>query len=366
MARRGNGGGQRPGGNRPNSNRPKPNNPKRPNQTGGSKPSGLQAQIAAIRKKANQQGWTQERKQKAIQNARAKADTKEPRAKLSMEELRAQYPWAAAIMDTDPQILGLFKEALKSDWSGDKFNAKLQATQWYQSHSASFREATALKQADPATWNQQLSSRVTYVQAQAQKVGARISRQQAATLAEQAIFSGWDDAQVQQILGGYITYSSGARLGGAAGETELQLKKLASANGVDYSDDFYLSAARQVATGDAMIEDWEAQIRETAAQTYKPWAAQIRNGMDVRDLASPYIRTMEQILEIPEWQISLKDPTLRKAIANVSPEGEMAVSPLWQFERELRRDSRWVGTKGAQNEITNVADNLLKAWGLSE
>jgi hypothetical protein len=73
---------------------------------------------------------------------------------------------------------------------------------------------------------------------------------------------------------------------------------------------------------------------------------------------------MSRVLEIPENDVSLQDPTLRKAITNTTPTGDPAVSPLWQFEKELRSDTRWKTTKNAQQTAAESGMDVLKQWGL--
>ena len=74
-------------------------------------------------------------------------------------------------------------------------------------------------------------------------------------------------------------------------------------------------------------------------------------GNDLDTIYAPYKKAMATILEINPETISLDDSVLRSAIG---PTGEMSI---YDFQRQLRKDSRWERTDNARKE---VSDNLLR------
>ena len=87
--------------------------------------------------------------------------------------------------------------------------------------------------------------------------------------------------------------------------------------------------------------------------------------MNVRDIASPYLKAMEDVLEINQKNISLQDPTILGALSNYDSKGNPYAMNLGEFKRSLRKDKRWLETDKAQNEITAATGSVLKLFGLS-
>jgi hypothetical protein len=77
------------------------------------------------------------------------------------------------------------------------------------------------------------------------------------------------------------------------------------------------------------------------------------------------MQSMSQILELPAGSINLFDPTIKSALqAKDKATGANAVKPIWQFENDLRSDSRWKSTQNAQNSMMQVAHQVLSDFGV--
>lgn len=83
----------------------------------------------------------------------------------------------------------------------------------------------------------------------------------------------------------------------------------------------------------------------------------IAEGTDLETIFSPYRNTMAAVLELNPESISLTDPTLRKAFG---PDKEL---PLYEFQRQLRKDARWQYTNNAREEVSNAALGVLRDFG---
>ena len=84
----------------------------------------------------------------------------------------------------------------------------------------------------------------------------------------------------------------------------------------------------------------------------------VASGVDLETIYQPYKNRMASILEVNPETININDATLRAAIG---PDKEM---PLYEFEKALRKDSRWQYTNNAKQEVSNVALRVLKDFGL--
>jgi hypothetical protein len=147
---------------------------------------------------------------------------------------------------------------------------------------------------------------------------------------------------------------------GKAGEQLADLQKVAAANGLDLQKAFgtqlptWLSSINK---GES-IETFKKQIRDVAKIGMpQNIATLLDNGIDLDAIYSPYKNVMASVLEINPESITLSDPVLRSAIT-----GEKEL-PIYEFQRQLRKDSRWQYTNQAKEEVSDVALKVLRDFG---
>ena len=147
---------------------------------------------------------------------------------------------------------------------------------------------------------------------------------------------------------------------GKAGESIADLQKIAAANGLDLQKTFGTQLPSWLASinkGES-IETFKKMIRDVAKIGMpKNIASLLDNGIDLEAIYSPYRNEMASILEINPETITLNDPILRSAIT-----GEKEL-PIYEFQRQLRKDSRWQYTNQANKEVSNSVLGILKDFG---
>ena len=151
---------------------------------------------------------------------------------------------------------------------------------------------------------------------------------------------------------------------GSAAEQLNILKELAGSYGMQYDQGWYNTAATNVLTGKDDIETYKQYVKEQAKSKFPTLVAQLDQGFTVRQLASPYIQTMSNILEIDPNTIGLNDVYVNQALTGLNAEGKPSTKPLWQFEQDLRKDPRWNFTKNAQDSLMNTTRKVLQDFGL--
>lgn len=291
---------------------------------------------------------------------------------LSREELAAQYQSALGIIYTVPELQGLFEQAINEEWSPAKMQAAVQSSDWYRNNDEYARVAWAQEQTGGADWQTNLANARSAVQIAAAQMGADVTDEELNALARRYVYEGWGDstrkAMMMNALSNEITFLRDdrgvANMRGAAGNLVDDLRNLSRANGVSYSDNWYESAARSVAAGLSQASDWERDVREQAASLFPVYSEKIRAGANVYDLASPYINTMAQELELDPNQITLNDPYIRGALGGMNDQGDFQPMGLWDFQKKLRADPRWENTSKAQNEITSVTGRVMQMFGM--
>lgn len=83
----------------------------------------------------------------------------------------------------------------------------------------------------------------------------------------------------------------------------------------------------------------------------------VADGADLETIYQPYKTRMATILELNPQSININDATLRSAIG---PDKEM---PLYEFEKALRRDSRWQYTDNARESISKISARIRQDFG---
>jgi hypothetical protein len=291
---------------------------------------------------------------------------------LERDKLAAEYQSAVGIIYSVPEIKPLFEKAIDEGWTADKFKAAVQNSEWYRSNNEYARMAWAQETLGGADWEASLQDARQAVRATATAMGSDVNEQELDALAKRYLYEGWNEPARKGLLNSalsenisYIPDTRGqASLSGGAGQLSDDLRNLARANGVSYSDSWYLAAAKSVASGLSTASDWERDVREQAASLFPVYSEKIRSGMSVYDLASPYINTLAQELEINPNQVTLDDPYIRSALGGMDDKGDFAPMGLWDFQKKIRQDPRWENTSKAQNEMTSVTGRVMQMFGL--
>jgi hypothetical protein len=150
---------------------------------------------------------------------------------------------------------------------------------------------------------------------------------------------------------------------GPSGKYFLEIKNLAYNNGIKLADADATTYANKIVAGQFDEDTVYNTIRESAASAFPSLADKIKAGLDLKTLASPYIQSMSDILEIPNTAIDLFDPQIRSAMAYTLPDGKVGTKSIYDFEKQLRKDDRWQYTNKAREQAASVATTVLRDFG---
>ena len=204
------------------------------------------------------------------------------------------------------------------------------------------------------------------IRRQAVQLGFELDEDQVAKLADQSLYlAGGSSANIDTtalkthvVEVGRITGK-----GGTALQAMDKLKSEAYANGVAYNDGWYETAAKDVLVGTGTMEGWSNQIKDAAKSKYAALADQIDAGLTVRDIASPYIQELASTFEVDQNTVGLEDPLMQRALTGLNESGQPYLTPLWQFQRELKQDDRYFKTNKANQEFTGLATEIAREFG---
>lgn len=237
----------------------------------------------------------------------------------------------------------------------------LAKTNWFKTNGVEITKRLAQEKTSPGNFKRFVNKNALSIKSQANALGFELDDAEITAIARDAYIYGdtySPDVVVQKIV------SAGQITGGAAMNTVDALKAHSADMGVTYDEKWYKDAARNIAENNSTADDWKRKINDVAKSKYS-WAAdQIDAGQTVKQVASPYINSMSQILELPPETISLSDPTINKALTNLTADSKPALQPLWEFETSLRKDPRWATTKNARDSVDSYARKILSDFGL--
>lgn len=279
-----------------------------------------------------------------------------------------QYGYVEGLFDAVPELRRLFDRTLKGDWSPAKFQAELRETRWWKKHAQSEKDYLVLLYGDPATARQKMGQALTEVKQAAAQMGVKITGEMSKVFSGAAynvVAKGWTSDDLKYYLGRFVHFDNSKLPGGEAGQAIDQLQQYSYAMGIKNSNKWYLDRAREIVRGSSTVQDAQSAIRKQAQGMFPGWQKQLEMGQTVADLASPYMQSMAQLLEIPPGSINLFDPSIKKALQFKDPKtGKTSAQPLWAFENKIREDPRWAKTKNAQDSTMQNAHQVLSDFGL--
>lgn len=280
----------------------------------------------------------------------------------------ADFGFALAVLNSHPELKKAFDSAVKYGWTPQRFIAEIRDTAWFTKHAETWRKAETLRLSDPATYKDDLAKSRADLRDTAAKMGSTLTGKQLDAFALNSYRFGWTRAQQQDNLAAYVHVAAGGPLKGQyigdAGKNAADLEAIALRNGYKIPKDSLGKWNRDIMAGNATVADYEARIRRQAAVAFPTFAEELHAGADLEDLASPYKTSMARILEIPESEVTLFDPKIRKALASKDVKtGKPVAQPLFDFEDSLRADPRWMKTDNAHRDVMGLGRQVLQTMG---
>jgi len=293
--------------------------------------------------------------------------------------LKSEYAWAYRLIMSNDQLKDLWKTAIKERWEPSKFILKFRDSDYYQDHTEQWLKVEALKQTKPEAYREEKRAAAARLRDDAVAAGAKISEKQALKMADEYLRLGFSDPKnanaYQDWLGKRVRPGStadGVDLGfsGAAGLTEQALTKALSANGFDPNNDKWkqwtANQVRKATVGDVNVEDSIDYIRRQAASRYRAFGDEmVATGRNLDYYATPYIEALQTTLELSDAEANMQNSLVKKALEGYQDEkGQWKQQSLWEFEKDLRKDSRWRTTQNANDEGNKMLNNILRRFGV--
>jgi hypothetical protein len=143
----------------------------------------------------------------------------------------------------------------------------------------------------------------------------------------------------------------------AAQGVREDLNRTALANGIKLDENQFSNFESRLKAGED-IDSIKTTIRKTAALGMPDSVKQlIDSGIDLSTIYSPYRNILSDSLGINPNSITLNDPALRMAIG---PDKELS---LYDYQKAIRKDNRWKYSQEANDEVTNMVNQVKRDFG---
>ena len=293
-------------------------------------------------------------------------------ASQAAEELASMAGFTVSFFAQDKSRNGLwqwFNVALKENWTGDRLLQQVRNTTWFKTHSDAQREASLLKTSDPKTYAARVSEARVRVGRLAVELGVPLADRYGDATAVMAFTNNWNDDQIRGYMmrykAVYAAISTGRLLGGTAGQVQTRLTQAAADHGIQLSPKTLGSWVQSVVHGALTEQHALGQIQNLAISAFPGLADRIKAGETVRDVAEPYMQTMAKLWEMNPADIDLFHPKLRSALNTRGQDGKYSMLTLPDFERQLKKDPRWMSTDNAQDDLMENGHQVLNLLGVT-
>lgn len=288
------------------------------------------------------------------------------------DDAAAKYGAIGATVQSVPELKGIFDRAVAEEWTPDRFAMEVQNTEWWRTHSDTYRSVITRAATDPTGWEQDLHNGAVSVRQLANRMGYTVDSEDTARgIARDAAMYDWSDDQIRAAVASRMSMQGGAE-GGFGGESATlisQMQKLSQDYGVRADTSQNIAQwAGDIQAGTKTIEQYQELAKASAISAYPGIRSMIESGLTVRDIASPYISTYAQLLEVNPNGVDFQNNTLIKRAlqgtgTNVDANGVPSQLPLWQFEQQVKKDPAWGYTKNARVEVDGYVNTIGKQFG---
>lgn len=287
------------------------------------------------------------------------------------ENFAISYGWSLSFLKEFPELYDIFQEAVKHSWTAAKFRAEVMDSKWYRKHSDTARKWLYLQQTDPKTARQRRQQARMKIADLAGSLGIEVGGKQLANWAEKSLMLGWDDAKLRNIMARQVSIMGKNTVGGELATSLESLRQKGYLNGVQLSKKTLQTWLRQITRGNSTQEEYMEYIKRMAIKRFPNLAQEINAGLDVRDIADPYVQTMAEMLELNPNKIDLNDRRLRRALSMKHPDNkdpgkqpQREMMDMNDFEDMLRHDPRWMQTDNAKQTMYDTGSSILQAFGV--
>lgn len=281
---------------------------------------------------------------------------------MTARQLAENYGYAWSFLKQHSDVWKVFQQAVTKNYSPDRFKAAIRGTGWWKKTEASVRQYQLEVASDPRG----VASKIAAVQAtlagQASSMGALMSTATLRKMAQNAYMHNWNADQIRTQLGNYVKAVNGVYHGAAANDSDA-IKQMAWRNGINLSDKTVQSWVQAIEKGQQTKDYYQQYVRTQAKSLAPSFAKELDAGMDLFDIANPYMESKARLLQLDPASIDLNDQDVRQALSAKTPDGKPTSMSLWEFEQNMRNKPQYMKTDAARDSAYSIAHKVLNDFG---
>jgi len=284
---------------------------------------------------------------------------------MDANTMASQLGFAAEFFNSDPELSQLIRNAVNGQWDTQKFQGAFMNTNWYRSRSAAMRTYADLQTRDPSEFAATVERKRQEVRDKASQLGIQWDESYINEVANAFLYWFPDEKAQTDFYAQRINYTPG-QMGGTPAAVEMQVNKLAGDYGLSLTNGQISDYVSGIMHESYTEDNVKGFMRDMAKSKYSGMSGFLDQGMTVRQVAAPYVSSYSNLLEVNGDTVDLKDNVLQQALQGTPPAAGQPpqMKSVYQFERDVRRDPRWLRTKNARDSITSAGQGVLKDMGL--
>jgi hypothetical protein len=295
--------------------------------------------------------------------------------KVKPKQYLAELGYAMELINSDPSLQEFIvrvRDYMKKNENRTPTAYELDGIksgiEWFEKYNAD-QELARMEQSDPRRkddFERSLKLKKDSIIALSRNYGVEFDDAFLTGLALDSRLNNLTEQEIQERFTPFLEKAivEGADLGGRAAEFERGIVQWAQRNGLQLSGNSVAKYVTAGVEGRSTLDDIKNDLRRTyLSGSYPAWSDRIMQGDDPVDIAAPYKQRMARMLEMGEDEIDLNDQLLQKAMQGVGADGKPSVTPLYEFDRQIREDPRWPQTDNAYEIYTRAGTDLLKTFG---
>ena len=265
---------------------------------------------------------------------------------------------------SDPEVRRIIAEfAARPDMSQAELQNKLKATQYWQTRTEGELQWNSLSEAERAARREDTASRMasTWFQFAGQNLNTNdplIRQHLDAVASGKMSFSQWTETFLKpralenpESPWARQTRQEGEDQRARGVDIENTVSKMRSTLqqwGLKWDEKALLWWAKQIVEKKLSDDDLLEKIKAQAQSYYQTKPPDL----DTQTWASPYLETYNRVMET---EGSLATGDVQRALH--------AGQPVWEFEQQLKKSDKWLGTKNARDEMFSLASEVGARMG---
>lgn len=284
------------------------------------------------------------------------------------ERIIERYPSLISLLQ-EPEIGRLLTRAVNEPLSPGQFQSQLIASNWFRSQSESQRRWWVTTHTDPGEARLQRNQYSADIMATAARLGVKLNSAQVKYVTESGLARG-DDPGSARVMANLLDFGrKSGRMGAGAFKTAQRavrnlevsqwLREPPRAETEKWGAD--------IALGRKTIEDFNAAAAYTASKRFPHMAAQIRAGMSVAEIVSPFVEAYAKEMDWDPNGLMAKlhkDPSHTGLLGIRDPKsGKMRLPTEHEAMVMARKRGDWWQTTTGRQSDAQMTSALLQAFG---